>query len=317
MAGHVGIHKPSRACLLFMGPLARYRPIIDDFEAFEAACSRPLATTVRVHRQSPSTVRRAFAEAGIAAEPLAWDGSILVVDTDHPGRTLPAYLGWVDPQEAASCLPVPLLDIEPGDTVWDACAAPGSKTGHIADRLDDQGRIFATDDSLGRLSALRFNTERLGITSVAVDHIDARTVSPPTIGVDRFDASLVDAPCSGEGTIRKQPDVVSSWSIDHVKSLAGIQRGILQRAIEATAPGKSVVYSTCTFAPEENEAVIDAVRASHDCAIEPISLPIETRPGLDAWNGTTFHESVRHARRVYPHLSDTGGFFIAKLRVGA
>lgn len=302
-----------------MEVLERYRSIVDDYDAFATACQRPLPTTVRVHRSTvaPDRVIEAFATADIEARPLPWNESILELDTDRPGRSFPAFLGWIHGQEAASCLPAPLLEIEPGDVVWDACAAPGSKTGHVVDLLEDRGLVFATDDNLGRLSALRFNTERLGATCVAVDHADARRVTLEPLGIDHVDAALVDVPCSCEGTVRKNPDAVANWSLDHVRSLAGVQRLILERAVQLTRPGGRVVYSTCTFAPEENEAVLDSVLDRHDCSIEPIDLPIDTRPGITAWNGERFDESVRHARRVYPHVSDTGGFFLAALRVGA
>lgn len=302
-----------------MEQLRRYAPIIDDVEAFLEACRRPLPTTVRVQtsRVSTSRVRGAFEAAGIAATPLSWSDHVLEVDAEAVGRTLPAYLGWVHGQEAASCLPVPLLDIEPGDVVWDAAAAPGSKTGHIVDRLGDDGLVIATDDNLGRLSALRFNLERLGATAVAVDHADARRFDPSAIGVDAVDAALVDAPCTGEGTVRKKPSVIEEGGPDAAAGLAPVQRDILTRAIDLTTPGGSVVYSTCTFAPEENEAVVDAVLANRECTIEPIELPIPAAPGVTDWSGETYDDRLSMTRRVYPHLGDTGGFYLAKLRVGA
>ncbi len=302
-----------------MDPLERYRPIIDDFDAFRNACERPLPRTVRVHTSAadPSQVIDALESAGITATPLEWDGAILEVDTDRPGRTLPSFLGWIQGLDAASCLPAPLLDIAPGDRVWDACAAPGGKTGHIVDLLGDRGLVYATDDNLGRIASLRFNTERLGATCVAVEHADARRTRLDQLGINHVDATLVDAPCTCEGTVRKSPDVLDSWSPDHVRSLANVQQAILTRAIELTRPGGRVIYSTCTFAPEENEAVVDAVLETYDIELEPLELPIESAPGITHWDGYSFDPQLRHAHRIYPHLSDTGGFFIAPLRVGA
>lgn len=301
-----------------MEPLARYRDLIDDFEAFERACARPLPTTVRVHRQAatPARVRDALAEVDVEAEGLAWEPAVLELDADAPGRTLPDFLGWTHGMEAASCLPAPVLDPSPGDRVWDTCAAPGGKTGHLVDLMEDDGLVYATDADLGRLSALRFNTERLGATSVVVDRVDARHTALEGVDVEAFDGALVDAPCSCEGTVRDRPDVLDEWSIDRVRSLAGVQRDILTRAVAATEPGGRVVYATCTFAPEENEGVLDAVLARHDCAIAPIELPVPAAPGVTDWNGTSYRPEVERARRVYPHLSDTGGFFVAALEVG-
>ncbi len=302
-----------------MDHLRRYAPIVDDIDAFLEACRRPLAHTVRVQTTNVEVDRvvSAFDASDVEATPRPWSDTILELDTDTPGRTLPAYLGWVHGQEIVSCLPAPLLDISPGDRVWDACGAPGSKSGHIVDLLGDEGLVVSTDDNLGRLSALRFNLERLGATCVAVDHADARRFDPSELGVETFDATLVDAPCSGEGTVRKNPDVLDDWSVDHIESISAVQRGILGRAIELTEPGGRVIYSTCTFAPEENEAVVDSVLQDDSCEIEAIDLPIDSVPGITEWQGTRYDDRLESARRVYPHLSDTGGFFIAALRVCA
>ena len=302
-----------------MDHLSRYASLIDDFESFLDACERPLAHTVRVQtsRVSVERVRRAYAEDGIGCTSLSWDPSILELDTDVPGRTLPAYLGWVHGQEAVSCLPAPLLGVEPGDRVWDTCAAPGSKSGHLVDLLGDDGLVVSTDDSLGRLSSLRFNLERLGATCAVVEHADARRFTPRGLGIDTFDAALVDAPCTGEGTVRKNPSALDDWSLEHVESIGAVQRGILRRAIELVRPGGRVVYSTCTFAPEENEAVVDAVLRDKSCALEPISLPLQATPGITEWDGTRYDDRLELTRRVYPHQNDTGGFYLAALRVSA
>jgi len=170
---------------------------------------------------------------------------------------------------------------------------------------------------LGRLSALRANAERCGVTNVAVTNTDARNFSLTPFDGDRFDRALVDVPCSCEGTIRKNPDALDDWSLDHVEGIAGVQKAILGRAIEVTRDGGTVVYSTCTFAPEENEAVVQYALEEYDCEVVPFDLALEHTPGITAWQGDTFDETLRHARRVYPHHNDTGGFFCAKLEVAA
>jgi len=181
--------------------------------------------------------------------------------------------------------------------------------------MDDTGTLVANDNNLGRLSALRSNTERLGVTNVAVTNRDARNFSMKRLAFDEFDAALVDAPCSCEGTCRKNPDVLDEWTIDHVHQVASVQKGVLRRAVQATRTGGTVVYSTCTFAPEENEAVLDHVLGAEDCRLVEFDLPVETRPGVTEWDGETYDGSVERAHRVYPHLNDTGGFFCATLEV--
>lgn len=301
-----------------MEPFERYRSLIDDFEAFQAACERPLPRTVRVNTIKVSTdeVQTAFADAGIDTQQVDWTDDVLEVDTNSPGATWPSMHGWIHTQEEVSTLPPVVLDPQPGEIVWDAAAAPGSKATQLAAQMDDEGRLIANDTSLGRLSALRFNAERLGVTNVAVTNTDGRNYSLKPFSFDEFDRALVDAPCSGEGTIRKNPDAIDDWTIDHVESVSGIQKGLLRRAVQATKPGGRVVYSTCTLAPEENEAVLDYVLDAEDCRIVEQSLPLDHRPGVTEWHDQTYDPSVERAARIYPHLNDTGGFFIATLEVG-
>lgn len=302
-----------------MDALARYRPLIDDFAAFKAACRRPLPTVIRVNtiKTTPDRVRQALDDAGIDYSPVSWTDRLLVLETDAPGSTLPSFLGWTHGQEEVSTIPALALDPAPGERIFDCCAAPGSKTTQLAALMNDRGRIVANDSNLGRLSALRFNAERLGVTNTAVTHSDARNFSMQPFEFDTFDHALVDVPCSCEGTIRKNPDALDDWSIEHVEGVAGVQKGILRRAIQVTEPGGQVVYSTCTFAPEENEAVLDHALATEDCRLVEQELPLAHTSGVTEWNGEQYDPTVQRAARIYPHHNDTGGFFCATLEVTA
>jgi NOL1/NOP2/sun family putative RNA methylase len=239
------------------------------------------------------------------------------VDTDRPGATWPFVHGWVHGQEEVSALPPIALDPRPGEVVYDACAAPGSKTSQLAALMGDRGRVVANDKNLGRLSPLRSNAERLGVTNVAVTNQDGRNFSLEPFAFDAFDRALVDAPCSCEGTIRKNPDALDAWDRKRIGDIAGVQRGILRRAVQATREGGTVVYSTCTFAPEENEAVLDYVLEEEECRLVDPDLPegFEYTAGITAFEGEAFDPAVERAARVYPHFNDTGGFFCAKLEV--
>ncbi|WP_135302333.1 RsmB/NOP family class I SAM-dependent RNA methyltransferase [Haloarcula amylovorans] len=300
-----------------MEPIERYRPIVDDFEAFRAACERPLPSAVRVNtvKATVEQVRAALEEAGVAYEPVGWHDLLFVLPEDSPGNNWPYFHGWTHGQEEVSAVPATVLDPEPGERVWDACAAPGTKTTQLAAQMDDDGEVIATDNNLGRISALRSNAERLGATSVAVTHEDGRNHSLKPFGGESYDRALVDVPCSCEGTIRKNPDAFDDWSLSHVEGIAGVQKGILTRAVQVTDPGGTVVYSTCTFAPEENEAVLDHVLGEEDCELVEYDLPLAHREGVTEWDGDSFDPSVTKAKRIYPHHNDTGGFFCAKLAV--
>jgi NOL1/NOP2/sun family putative RNA methylase len=297
--------------------LDRYRPLVDDFAAFREACTRPLGYAVRVNplKTSPERVRRAYDEAGVDYEPVAWHDRLLRVATDSPGVSWPYVHGWVYPQEEVSMLPVLALDPCPGETVLDTCAAPGSKTTQIAAAMDDRGTLVANDRDLGRLTPLRSNAQRLGVTNVVVTNRDARNFSTQPLAVDAVDRTLVDAPCTCEGTIRKNPDALAEWSEEYLHSVADLQRDILGRAVEMTREGGTVVYGTCTFAPEENEAVVDHVLTTRNCRLLEVDLPLDAASGVCEWRGERYDPAVERCTRVYPHHNDTGGFFCAKLEV--
>jgi NOL1/NOP2/sun family putative RNA methylase len=307
----------------------RYESLVDDFAAFTAACERPLPPVVRVNtiKTTVERARTALEEVGIDAVPTGWHPGLLRLPDAQPGANWPYVHGWLHGQEEVSAVPARVLDPLPGERVWDACAAPGSKTTQLAALMDDEGLVVATDSNVGRVSALRSNTERLGATNVAVTVEDARNHSlkpfaspapgrgPTAADGALYDRALVDVPCSCEGTVRKNPDVLEEWELSQVHGVAGVQKGILRRAVQATREGGTVVYSTCTFAPEENEAVLDYALEEEPCRLVEFDLPLSASPGVTEWEGEPFDGSVTRTKRIYPHHNDTGGFFCAKLEV--
>jgi NOL1/NOP2/sun family putative RNA methylase len=300
-----------------MSVLSRYEPLIEDVEGFRTACERPLPSVVRVNtiKTSVDRAKLALREADIDFAVTDWHPGLFRIVEGSAGNNWPYSHGWLHGQEEVSAVPARVLDPDPGERVWDACAAPGSKTTQLAALMDDSGLVVATDNNLGRISALRSNTERLGVTSAAVTVEDARNHSLKPFDSEPYDRALVDVPCSCEGTVRKNPDVLDEWSLDHVEGTAGVQKGILTRAIQATRDGGTVVYSTCTFAPEENEAVLDHALSAEPCRLVEFDLPLAHAKGVTEWQGRTYDESVQRAKRIYPHHNDTGGFFCAKLEV--
>ena len=302
-----------------MEALRRYESIVPDFEGLLEALRRPLPTTVRVNaiRASTERVLAAFEEASIRADRTEWNDRLVEIGTEKPGNTWPYVHGWIHGQEAVSTIPPLVLDPSPGDRVWAAAAAPGGKATQLAALMDDRGLVIANDDNLGRLSALRANADRLGVTAMAVTNQDARNYSFAPFDFESVDHALVDAPCTCEGTIRKNPDAIADAGPGASRNLAAVQRDILLRAIDATHPGGTVVYSTCTFAPEENEAVVDAALDARDARVVDFESPLPAEPGIEAWDGEPFDPSLQKTKRFYPHQTDTGGFYVAKLEVGA
>ncbi|MFW6003657.1 MAG: RsmB/NOP family class I SAM-dependent RNA methyltransferase [Halanaeroarchaeum sp.] len=302
-----------------MDALDRYEPIVDDYAAFREACLRPLPSTVRVNtiKATPDQVVEALSADGVSATQRSWDPTVLAVDTTKPGNTWPYVHGWIHGQEEVSIIPPSVLDPQPGEIVWAAAAAPGSKATQLSALMDDTGLVIANDDNLGRLSALRGNADRLGVTSMAVTNEDARFQTFEPFGIELVDRALVDAPCTCEGTIRKSPDALDGAGPESSRNIANVQRDILARAVERTKPGGTVVYSTCTFAPEENEAVVDAVLERGGARVVPFEVPLDHSPGLTSWADESFDESLTATKRFYPHQNDTGGFYVAKMAVTA
>jgi len=209
-------------------------------------------------------------------------------------------------------LPPLLLDPQPGELILDLCASPGSKTCQISQMMKNQGRVIANEPSLGRVAPLRSNCDRLGVMNVAITRYDGRRFPSRPV---QFDRVLVDAPCSSEGRERRGPGVLARSSCKKSMDLQVLQIGLLNNALRLTKPGGVVVYSTCTYAPEENELVVQAVLEETDEArLEKVCIPgLQECPGITQWNGKRLNDDLQCTARYYPHINDTGGFYVAKI----
>ncbi|MDY6780874.1 MAG: RsmB/NOP family class I SAM-dependent RNA methyltransferase, partial [Halobacteria archaeon] len=225
--------------------MERYSGIIPDYDSFLEYIERPLPVAARVNtvKAEVDEAVEAVENSGYEVERLGWFDRGFRVEGDPDdvklGNTLPHYLGWIQVQEEVSMVPPVALGADDGDVVLDTCAAPGGKTTHIADNVGEDGFVVANDDNIGRIAAMRNNTDRLGLTNVGVTNYDARRFPN-----QEFDAVLVDAPCSSEGTVRKLPQYLDGASEDEIEAVTGVQKGILSRATELVADGGTVVYST-------------------------------------------------------------------------
>ena len=206
-------------------------------------------------------------------------------------------------QDEASQLVVELLAPRPGERVLDACAAPGTKATAIAERVGPGGEVVALDRSPSRLRLVGRDARRLGLANVTTHRLDASQPLPDLGGP--FDRVLVDAPCSGLGTLRRNPDARWRLRPEDVPRLAETQLAILRRAASALRPGGALVYSTCTLLPEENERVVAAflegAREFRPARRAAIPAAVRAVLGEDGW------------MRTFPHRHDTDGFFAARL----
>lgn len=232
-------------------------------------------------------------------------------------------LGGLLIQEEAAMMAVKALDPQPGEFVLDLCAAPGNKSVQLAHAVGPTGWVVANDVSAARLQVLRGLADRFRLPNLSlVVHDGASFPLRPADRSEhpiRFDAVLADVPCSCEGTCRKNTSVFERMNDQRTASLPELQESLLRRAIELTKPGGRILYATCTFAPEENEMVIQRVLDRPDpenaVVIEPIQIPgAALDEGLTSWMDTVFAPEMQHAVRIWPHRNDTGGFFFALLR---
>lgn len=202
------------------------------------------------------------------------------------GRSLEHQLGYYYVQEIASMLPILALDPKPNDLVLDLCSAPGSKTTQAAAKMKNTGTIIANEVSFGRLRVLATNLQRCGVTNTIITKKDGVALCKKLAKENiHFDKILIDAPCSGEGTIRSSPKTCKMWNIKSVKNLSRLQKALVSSAVEILKPNGELVYSTCTHAPEENEEVVDfIIQKFPNIKIQKINLPIRCREGITSWN---------------------------------
>ncbi len=226
------------------------------------------------------------------------------------GNTIEHSQGYYYVQEAASMIPPIILDPKPGEIILDMCAAPGSKATQISQYMKNKGLLVANDIKGDRLASLGINLQRCGIMNEIV------TLSPGTaIKGTEFDKILLDAPCSGTGTIRKSPKTIKIWNPEMVKRLAAVQRKLITHAFELLKKGGTLVYSTCSNEPEENEGVIDFLLKKYGNAkVEKFELKIKRGKPILEFRDKKYDASIKECLRLWPQDNDTEGFFVAKIQ---
>ena len=229
------------------------------------------------------------------------------------GKSLDHVTGAIYSQEPSAMYVGEVVDPQPGERVLDLCAAPGGKTTHLVAKMHDQGLLVANEIFRKRAKVLAENLERWGTTSTVVMNespADLEEQFPQF-----FDRILVDAPCSGEGMFRKEPAGIEYWNPDYPAECANRQRKILASAMKMLKPGGILVYSTCTFAPEEDEQNLAWLLQNYP---DLKTVPVKKYPGMDdgrpEWADN--NPAIRDAVRLFPHHIKGEGHFIAKLQNG-
>ncbi|MGZ9582930.1 RsmB/NOP family class I SAM-dependent RNA methyltransferase [Paenibacillus marinisediminis] len=239
----------------------------------------------------------------------------------RPGKNPFYHAGFYYIQEPSAMAPVNLMNLQEGDRVLDLCAAPGGKSVQIAAGIGKSGVLVTNDIHPDRTKVLARNMELYGVTRAIV--LNERPERIAEALPQWFDKVLVDAPCSGEGMFRKDPDMVRAWEREPVLTYAAMQQEILDSAAQLVKPGGRLVYSTCTFSPEENEASIARFLTKHkDYRVVPIDLNHGFASGREDWARDCIHEhqweaspsaieAVAGTARIWPHLVRGEGHYVA------
>lgn len=284
-----------------------------DTEQFLKGNDIEIPKTIRVNTlaASPQDVASRLRAKGMKLESVnGLPYAFHVLDSLVPiGATTEYLLGYYMLQSPASMWAIEVLNPQPGQLVIDMCAAPGGKTTLIAQLMKNQGALLATDISRDRLRSLRSNLSRLRVENTLAIRMDASRLAK--IGI-QADAVLLDAPCTGEGLIPVDRSRKQSRSAEDITILAKVQQKLILAASQLLRVGGILVYSTCSFAPEENEEIIDFAIRQCPVRIVDTELPVGD-PGLIEAFDRQFDNSLHRARRFYPYKHQMEGFFICKM----
>jgi NOL1/NOP2/sun family putative RNA methylase len=289
---------------------------LTDFDRFIEVSLEYLRRSVRVNtlKTTISAVKKSLTKQGWELKQVPWckEGFWVKHKTGRRdiGNTIEHALGYIYVQEAASMIPPIVLDPQPGETVLDMCASPGSKATQICQYMKNKGILVANDYKGMRLAPLGINMQRIGATN------DVLTVMRGEWFKDmEFDKILVDAPCSGTGTIAKSLKTLQIWNPNMVTKISNQQKRLIKNAYSLLKKGGIMVYSTCSLEPEENEGVVSwFLEEEPDAKVLDIKLDIQSGDPITSFEGVDYNPEVKKTLRLWPQDNNTEGFFIAKLR---
>lgn len=306
----------------FIGKMERL--LGQDFESFMASYNQPRYYGLR---SNPLKISKTQFEAisPFSLRPVPWAAEGFYYSLgDRPGKHPYYHAGLYYIQEPSAMAPVELLEVEPGDRVLDLCAAPGGKSTQIAGKLGGYGLLVSNDNQAERIKPLIKNLAVYGVRNAVVTHATPDRLLPAFAGY--FNKIVIDAPCSGEGMFRKDEDMAGSWESHSVEKCALMQKEILHTAAKLLSPGGRIVYSTCTFSPEENEATIARFLDNHPhYQVVPVVGKTLFSSGQPSWiNGEQYAveeqfskfavASVADTYRLWPHRLEGEGHYVAVLQ---
>lgn len=305
---------------LFEQRMKLLMPNKEDFEKFNSIIHTGPRSFIRCNtlKITPEKLMERLSEKWKVSQPFPSNKEIILVEQElmpgELGNSIEHVLGYYYIQEISSMLSVIALAPKENEFVLDLCASPGSKTTQIASYMNNKGTLIANDLKLDRIRILAANLQRCGVTNTIVTKNDAIALcSKISKSEFKFDKILLDSPCSGEGTLRSSPKTFLMWNPKMINKLSRMQKKFIAFALKCLKVGGTLVYSTCTHAPEEDEEIVDFALKNFPIKIEQIQLPVKSRPGITNWKGESFSEEVKKTCRIYPQDNDSEGFFIAKM----
>lgn len=292
----------------------------EDFKKFDEIIHLPPRNFIRCNtlKISPEELVERLRKKWLVEQPHREYPEIILINQDlapgELGNAVEHVLGYYYIQEVCSMMSVIALAPEPGEFVLDLCASPGSKTTQIAAKMDNKGTLIANDLKMDRIAILASNLERCGVSNSITTRNDAINLCSKLSKENiKFDKILLDAPCSGEGTLRSSPKTFIMWNEKVVKKLSRQQKKLIAFAFKCLKKGGTLVYSTCTHSPEENEEIIDFALKNFPVKVEQLGLPLKCRQGVQTWESDYFSDEVKKCCRIYPQDNDSEGFFVSKM----
>ncbi len=288
---------------------------LTNLHEFEQCLGKPLRKSIRINTLKTSVealLKRLREEWVLAQIPWMQNGFFIEHkkgERNDIGNILGHNEGLFYIQEAASMIPALVLESKPGELVLDMCASPGGKTTQMAEIMQNRGKIVAADVRDDRIAILKRNVARMGVTNCEIVKRPGQQFKN-----ELFDRILVDAPCSGTGTMRLQEDV-ANWNPEIAGRMSFEQKSLLESAFKILKKSGVIVYSTCSLEPEENEEVIDWLLRKHKKAeLEEIAVKglKSSKPVLE-YGERRLDERISRCIRIWPQDNDSSGFFVAKI----
>jgi NOL1/NOP2/sun family putative RNA methylase len=290
----------------------RFLHYVPDLHKFLKIMDRPPTMYIRVNslKISKDKLKERLVERGFVLEGTILEDVFSVRRAVHPiGATAEYLLGYYYIQDLSSCISVVAMDPKDNETNLDMCAAPGGKTTYIAQKMSNTGLLVAMETNKRRMNSIVFNLNRCGVMNTCVYNMNAKKSAVLNL---KYDKILLDAPCTCEGVIQKDEQRKTSRTPEDIEYCSTNQMKLVDIAATMIKPGGYLVYATCSFAPEENEMIVDHVLRKYDAQVIPIPYGSE---GLTSFGDLQFDSQVRNTRRFYPHIHSTLGFYIAKIKI--